>query len=64
MAYDYSNPPQVTITITTDYLYTAEFLRDLACAIEDEMTDLDTYETGQGCAEITWPDEAYEDEEE
>lgn len=47
---------QVILHITTDPYYTAEFLRELATAIEDEGTDLTTYEVGHGCAEIEWPD--------
>lgn len=57
------NTPQVVIKVTTDLYYTAEFLRELATAIEDESTDLTHYETANGDAEIEWPEEAYEDEE-
>lgn len=56
--------PQVKITITTDLWYSAEFLRELATAIEDESTDLTHFETSIGDAEIEWPEEALEDEEE
>lgn len=55
--------PQVVLRITTDLWFTAEFLRELATAIEDESTDLTHYETAQGDAEIEWPEEAYDDNE-
>ncbi|MBP5457279.1 MAG: hypothetical protein J6Y37_12335 [Paludibacteraceae bacterium] len=55
---------QVKLTITTDLWFTAEFLRELATAIEDESTDLESYETANGNAEIEWPDEAYDEDEE
>ncbi len=47
---------QVTLKITTDLYYTAEFLRELATAIEDggKLTE---YETYRGMAEIEWPEE-------
>lgn len=53
------NTPQVVIKVTTDLYYTAEFLRELATAIEDEGTDLTEMETANGMAEVEWPDEAY-----
>lgn len=56
--------PQVVIKVTTDLYYTADFLRDLACQIEDEGTDLTEMETANGMAEIEWPEEAYEENEE
>jgi len=56
--------PQVVLRITTDLWFTAEFLRELATAIEDESTDLTHFETSTGDAEIEWPEEALEDEEE
>ena len=46
---------QVTLTITSDYGFTADFLRELANQIE-EHGELTTYETFRGCAEIEWPD--------
>ena len=52
---------QVILRIQTDLYYTADFLRELAAAIEDEGTDLNTYEVANGCAEIEWPDSAYEE---
>lgn len=55
---------QVKLTISTDLYYTAEFLRDLANAIEDNGTDVESYETANGNAEIEWPEEAYDDEDE
>ena len=47
---------QVTLKITTDLYYTAEFLRELAKAIEGggKLTE---YETYRGMAEIEWPEE-------
>ena len=52
---------QVILRIQTDLYYTADFLRELAAAIEDEGTDLNMYEVANGCAEIEWPDSAYEE---
>lgn len=56
--------PQVKLTIVTDYLFTAEFLRELACQVEDYGAEFSQLETYHGCAEINWPEEAYEDLEE
>lgn len=47
---------QVTLTITSDYGFTADFLRDLANQIEEEGESLETFELPHGCAEIEWPD--------
>lgn len=47
---------QVKLTITTDYGFTADFLRELANQIEEEGERLTDYETSKGCAEIEWPD--------
>lgn len=55
---------QVELKITTDLYYTAEFLRELANAIEDEGVDITEMETANGMAEVEWPEEAYEDSEE
>ena len=55
---------QVRLTISTDLYYTADFLRELATIIEDEGVNCTFHETAHGIAEIEWPDEAYEDEEE
>lgn len=44
----------VRLTITTDEGFTADFLRELANAIE-EGENPRTYETFHGCAEISWP---------
>ena len=57
-----NEPPQVKLTITTDLYQTADFLRELANAIENEGTDITEIETSVGMAEIDWPDEAYDDE--
>lgn len=46
---------QVKLTITTDFGFTADFLRELANQIEEEGEELTTYETFRGCAEISWP---------
>lgn len=44
---------QVKLTITTDFGFTADFLRELANQIEEQ--DYPTnYETFRGCAEIDW----------
>lgn len=47
---------QVTLAITTDYGFTADFLRELANQIEEQGEQLTTYETFRGCAEVEWPD--------
>ena len=50
-------PRQVSLTITCDDGYTADFLRELATVIEDRNDDASCpdfeYETFHGCAEIT-----------
>ncbi len=46
---------QVALTITTDYGFTADFLRELANQIEEQGEQLTTYETFCGRAEIEWP---------
>lgn len=48
---------QVTLKITTDYGFTADFLRELANQIEEDGESLTDYETAKGCAEIEWPDD-------
>ena len=55
--------PQVFLNIQTDLYRTADFLRDLANAIEDEGTDLIEMETAIGMAEVVWPAEAFEDDD-
>lgn len=47
---------QVKLTITTDYGFTADFLRELANQIEEEGESLTEYETSKGCADIEWSD--------
>ena len=49
-------PAQVFLRIQTDQFCTADFLRDLANAIEngDQPT---TFETSIGCAEIDYPED-------
>lgn len=53
-------PRQVSLTITCDEGYTADFLRELATVIEDRNDDDSSpdfeYETFHGCAEITTED--------
>lgn len=44
----------VELRITTDYGFTADYLRELANQIEEEGEELTTYETFRGCAEIYW----------
>lgn len=46
---------QVKLTIVTDRYFTADFLRQLACEIENsEENEFDTFETKNGYAEIDW----------
>jgi hypothetical protein len=52
--------PQIYLTIQTDYGHTADFLRELADAIESSEENIETYEVYHGIAEINW-DEAPED---
>lgn len=47
---------QVTLTITTDLGFTADFLRQLANRIEEGEDNPTLFETFEGCAEISWPD--------
>ena len=53
--FDNETPDQVQLTISTDYGFTADFLRELANAIENSEDEMDDYETYRGVAEITWP---------
>ena len=48
--------PQVRVTITTDLYRTADFLRELANAIEED-DEVNFYEVSYGIAEIEWPEE-------
>ena len=50
------NPDQVHLQISTDLGFTADFLRELANAIENGDT-FEDYETFRGVAKITWPEE-------
>lgn len=50
------NPAQVHLKISTDLGFTADFLRELANAIENRGP-IEDYETFRGVAEITWPEE-------
>ena len=50
------NPDQVRLEISTDLGFTADFLRELANAIE-EGEPFEDYETFRGVAKITWPQE-------
>ena len=52
MCKETQDPEQVKITIVCDTLFAPDFLRELANAIEND-TITKTYETAQGCAEIT-----------
>ena len=47
---------QVHLDISTDIGFTADFLRELANAIENNEP-LENYETLRGVAKITWPKE-------
>ena len=49
-------PDQVQLQISTDLGFTADFLRELANAIE-ESDPFEDYETFRGVAKITWPEE-------
>lgn len=50
------NPEQVHLQISTDLGFTADFLRELANAIENG-NPFEDYETFRGVAKITWPEE-------
>ena len=52
---DDENPAQVRLEISTDIGFTADFLRQLANAIEEGDT-FEDYETFRGVARISWPD--------
>lgn len=50
-------PAQVFLRIQTDQFCTADFLRSLANAIEEnDEEELTTFETSIGCAEIDYPE--------
>ena len=50
-------PDQVHLEISTDIGYTADFLRELANAIENSWAgEIEDYETFRGVARISWPD--------
>lgn len=49
-------PDQVQLQISTDLGFTADFLRELANAIE-ESDPFEDYETFRGVAKIIWPEE-------
>lgn len=51
------NPAQVHLEISTDLGFTADFLRDLANAIEESEDEFGDYETFRGVATISWPEE-------
>ena len=53
---DDENPDQVQLCISTDIGYTADFLRELANAIEESETPFRDYETFRGVASISWPE--------
>ncbi len=50
------NPDQVRLEISTDLGFTADFLRELANAIE-EGEPFEDFETFRGVARIIWPQE-------
>lgn len=50
------NPAQVHLQISTDLGFTADFLRELANAIENG-DPFEDYETFRGVATISWPEE-------
>ena len=49
-------PDQVHLEISTDIGFTADFLRELANAIENSEDEVEDYETFRGVARISWPD--------
>lgn len=53
---DDENPAQVRLEISTDLGFTADFLRQLANAIENGEP-FEDYETFRGVARISWPEE-------
>ena len=54
--FDNETPDQVQLTISTDLGYTADFLRQLANAIEANKNEFTDYETYRGAATIVWPE--------
>lgn len=51
------DPAQVHLEISTDLGHTADFLRQLANAIEESDEPLEDYESFRGVATISWPEE-------
>lgn len=49
------NPEQVQLRISTDWGYTADFLRQLAIEIESSKEPFTDYESFRGVAQIVWP---------
>lgn len=49
------NPEQVQLRISTDWGYTADFLRQLASEIESAEEPFTDYESFRGVAQIVWP---------
>ena len=50
------NPMQVELRISTDYGFTADFLRQLANEIEASDNEFTDYESYRGVATIVWPE--------
>jgi len=48
-------PEQVQIKISTDWGFTADFLRQLASEIENSEEPFTDYENFRGVAQIEWP---------
>lgn len=48
-------PDIVRLTVFTDLGYTADFLRELANAIENSEEEFYNFETYRGSASISWP---------
>lgn len=54
--FDNETPDQVQLTISTDYGFTADFLRQLANEIEASDNEFTDYESYRGVATIVWPE--------
>ena len=50
------DPTQVHLEISTDLGFTADFLRELANAIEESEDEIGDYESFRGVATISWPE--------
>ena len=55
--YSPETPEQVQLEISTDIGFTADFLRQLANAIEESDHEIQDFESFRGVARIKWPRE-------